>query len=154
MKRLLPALAFLLCLCLCLPVAAQEAQPEYDLPLESYGDEYADALEEDNALCVQLQMVGNPTTGYKWIFENDNDDALSVSEDYLPDADPEDDSAPAGSGGTYVYLLTGLKKGVANLTFRYARSWEDTALCTVHYYVLVDDELNVLLYTTQVNPGL
>ena len=95
-----------------------------------------------------LVMESNPSTGFDWDWEIDNEAVVSVSTAYVSDMyyDVPDMMPPIGGGGRTRIQLTGLTPGEATITFTYKRSWEEDApLYTLFYHVRVDEELNVMI---------
>ena len=108
----------------------------------------------DPPLSPDLELVGNPTTGYEWLFVVDDPTILTVTDNgYVQDASAE---GMTGAGGMFTFRLDGLKPGMTTVTFRYARAWEseEAPLCSVSYSVSVDDDMDVSIFNCSVNPGL
>ena len=59
-----------------------------------------------------------------------------------------------GAGGTFCFRLDGVKSGMTRVSFRYARAWEnEVSAPAVTYDVLVDDELNVMIFGNEIDLG-
>jgi inhibitor of cysteine peptidase len=71
----------------------------------------------------QIQLDGNPTTGYEWDYSMDKEGIVKeVSAEYVQDSADEDIE---GAGGTYIFEFSGVEEGDVTLTFEYARPWEE-----------------------------
>ena len=69
---------------------------------------------------LEIQLDGNPTTGYGWEIIPDESGVLTVTGDPTYTADSE----LIGSGGTYLFSLTADEAGEADVNLVYSRSWE------------------------------
>ena len=88
-----------------------------------------------------IELEGNPTTGYEWNCVAKDKDMIKVESIYKPD---ETTSEITGQGGTYLFTVTGLKKGNTTITCKYARNWEETDSDEErNYNVIVDKNLKV-----------
>ena len=94
-----------------------------------------------------LVMESNPSTGFDWDWEIDNEAVVSVSTVYVSDMyyDVPDMMPPVGGGGKDRVVLSGLNPGDAVVTFTYKRPWEENALYALVYHVCVDEDLNVTI---------
>lgn len=94
-----------------------------------------------------LVMESNPSTGFDWDWEIDNEAVVSVSTAYVSDMyyDVQDMMPPIGGGGKDRVVLSGLNPGDAAVTFTYKRPWEENALYILVYHVRVDEDLNVTI---------
>ena len=90
----------------------------------------------------QIQLEGNPTTGYEWDYSMDKEGIVKEdSADYVQDSADEDIE---GAGGTYIFKFSGVKEGDVTLTFTYAQPWEDVEPeQTVIYELHVDGSGNI-----------
>lgn len=72
---------------------------------------------------VRLVLVSNPTTGYKWNFDEEPDKSilLQTNYEYIPD---NIDEEIAGSGGNEVWTFNALKTETAVMYLSYSRPWE------------------------------
>ena len=108
------------------------------------------AGETQNTAIVQLE--GNATTGYSWDYTIVPDGIVNeVSHDYV-----QSDAAQgtAGAGGTYIFTFEGAAPGQAEITFNYARQWEDVpALDVAVYKAVVDSNRNIKLELIQAPAG-
>ena len=101
-----------------------------------------------------LVMESNPSTGFDWNWEIDNDAVVSVSTEYVSDQyyDVPDMMPPVGGGGRTRFQLTGLTPGETTITFAYKRIWrEDTPIREVICRVSVDEDLNVTILSSKDN---
>ena len=88
-----------------------------------------------------IELEGNPTTGYEWNCVAKDKDMIKVESIYKPD---ETTSEITGQGGTYLFTVTGLKKGNTTITCNYSRNWEETINDEKkEYNVTVDRKLKV-----------
>lgn len=94
-----------------------------------------------------LVMESNPSTGFDWDWEIDNEAVVSVSTAYVSDMyyDVPDMMTPVGGGGKDRVVLSGLNPGDAVVTFTYKRPWEENALYSLVYHICVDEDLNVTI---------
>jgi inhibitor of cysteine peptidase len=80
-----------------------------------------------------IALESNPTTGYSW--EADFD------QEYLSLAEPEyitDQPEMIGSGGVEKFTFTGLKAGVTEITMNYKRPWEEKSIETQVFKVTIE----------------
>ena len=96
---------------------------------------------------VDLYFPSNPTTGYEWTAEIETPGIVELDEEYFPDNKP----GVVGAGGVQWYRIRGASEGITSVTFRYARSWEDSALTTYVYRLQVDARGSVLIWGVEVN---
>ncbi len=99
-----------------------------------------------------LVMESNPSTGFDWDWEIDNEAVVSVSTVYVSDMyyDVPDMIPPVGDGGRTRIQLTGLTPGEATITFAYQRVWrEDTPIREIICHVRVDEDLNVTILSSE-----
>ena len=93
-----------------------------------------------------IMLKGNPTTGYGWSWEIDEERVVDVGVEYAADWQFRQEGEPVltGTGGRYLFTLTGLNPGEVTITFIYKRSWEENdPLYVLFYHVRVDEGLNV-----------
>jgi len=69
---------------------------------------------------LEIELDGNPTTGYGWEIIPDESGVLTVNGDPTYAADSE----LIGSGGTYLFSFTAGKAGETDVNLVYSRSWE------------------------------
>ena len=84
-----------------------------------------------------IELKGNPTTGYSWFYEIEDDSVISIEEDvkYLGA------KGMVGAPSLFTYTVTARKSGSTKITFEYKRPWEtQPALETKVYEVSVDDQ--------------
>jgi len=88
---------------------------------------------------IVIELEGNPTTGYEWTCEINDENIASVEVEYIS---PKTDAL--GAPGKYNITLTGKKEGETKLVCKYARSWEETEYDeTKTYNIEVDSNLNI-----------
>ena len=88
-------------------------------------------IEEDNGSLatvivgdiIQIQLGGNPTTGYNWGAENLDTNLLKM----IGEPAFEANSKLKGSGGIYTFTINALASGVTQLRLKYFRSFEENA---------------------------
>jgi inhibitor of cysteine peptidase len=73
-----------------------------------------------NGDSFMVALPGNPTTGYRWMAEQDPAGFLSE----IPGPDFHPDSSLVGAGGTFYFRYAAGESGTGTLTFTYARPWE------------------------------
>ena len=69
----------------------------------------------------QLELTSNPSTGYSWIWSNQQ--AVSVVEK-MDMKYTASNPGLMGGGGTQVWTFKGVKSGSDSLKLEYKRSWE------------------------------
>ena len=67
----------------------------------------------------ELSLDSNPTTGYSWQAEFDQEYLEQVSKEFVPSQ-----SDMVGAGGTEIFTFQALEVGETELTMVYKRSWE------------------------------
>ncbi len=116
---------------------------------------YAPALAQSGGspLAPDLFLRGNPTTGYAWHFQVEDENVLAVIDNgFLQDEAPAD---AVGVGGVFAFRLSGAKAGLTSVTFRYARAWEEEGNApAIVYRVSVDDALNAVISQIEADFGL
>ncbi len=81
--------------------------------------------------CISnLELMGNPTTGYSWSYTLEDDSIINISEDiqYLGG------EGVVGASSRYKYSLKSLKPGSTTLKFEYKRPWEEKEAEQVRNY--------------------
>ncbi len=70
---------------------------------------------------TQIQLKGNPTTGYTWVFEIEDESIVSVTgqSKYLGK------KGMVGAPSLFTYTVHSLKPGRTMLKFEYKRPWEE-----------------------------
>lgn len=86
-----------------------------------------------------LRLGANPTTGYEWTAEQDQE-IFDITSEYVED---DADASVVGAGGTQVFVLTPKEAGTAEVTFSYARSWEEEANSQLKYTLTVDKNMQI-----------
>lgn len=86
-----------------------------------------------------LRLGANPTTGYEWTAEQDQE-IFDITSEYVED---DADASVVGAGGTQVFVLTPKEAGTAEVTFSYARSWEEEANSQLRYTLTVDKNMQI-----------
>lgn len=101
--------------------ANQAATPQKQTSGAQYAVPNGEVLVEGSTITVALE--GNPTTGYEWTAEINGDNLKAVSDDYKSSGKS---NIAAGAGGVYTFKFEGVGDGTGTLSFKYARSWEQT----------------------------
>lgn len=89
-----------------------------------------------------LELRGNLTTGYTWIYTVSDDSVIQVDEDvkYLGD------NGIVGAPSLFTYTIKSLKPGKTDLKFEYKRPWEDKIAEEMRFFeVNVKDNGNISL---------
>ena len=105
-------------------------------------DEYIDIdLSKDEPKEFEFSLKGNPTTGYTWEVEAD-ENTVDVKSEYVQD---ENEGNLAGVGGTYNFTVTGKEAGNTKVVFKYLRTWEGekSVLKTVEYTFNISENKGV-----------
>lgn len=80
---------------------------------------------------LAIVLPANPTTGYGWQVEADEEFLVLLSQEFEPGA------AGVGAGGREAFQLRALQPGRTELRFHYRRPWESRAMETRHYTVII-----------------
>ena len=88
---------------------------------------------------MELSLDSNPTTGYSWTVSQ-SPELFDVSEEYVENAH---EKGMTGVGGQQVFRLSPKSSGTAEVTFVYARPWEDP-----------EADSTVIAYTVDVSKDL
>ena len=83
-----------------------------------------------NASEKTLELRGNPTTGYTWIYTIGDNSVIQLEEDikYLGQ------DGIVGAPSLFTYTIKSLKQGNTTLKFEYKRPWEDNAAEEIRYF--------------------
>ena len=97
---------------------------------------------------VDLYFRSNPTTGYSWIAEVEDEGIVRLQDQYMEDLHPE---GMTGVGGVHWFHIAGEAPGTTSVRFRYLRPWDpyEDAGSSI-YRLTVDEELNVLIWGVEV----
>ena len=102
-----------------------------------------------------LSFASNPTTGYEWSYVIENEDLLSITDEFVQ---PNSTDGKTGVPGEQHFTFEGKKEGVTTVVFSYSRSFEadEKPLCTITYTVETDDDRDepIEIISTFVNPGI
>ena len=107
------------------------------LPIFPYG--FAD-LEGEPQRCIDLILECNPSTGYTWAAQSSDEEIAFVQDLGIT---TQDDSDLVGTPATAGFRICGDQSGEAELTFTYARSWEEEPAIAFTVPVTVDEGMNV-----------
>ena len=80
----------------------------------------------DKEFVILIALDSNPSTGYSW--EASYDETMLELVDETFEADAYADENIVGAGGTELFRFKALKKGEAEITMSYKRSWETEVL--------------------------
>ena len=86
---------------------------------------------------AKIELKGNPTTGYSWFYEIEDDSVIHLEEDikYLGS------NNVVGAPSLFTYTVVALKSGTTTVTFEYKRPWETVpAVDTRIYQISVDNK--------------
>ena len=98
---------------------------------------------------IDLYFPANPTTGYSWMAEVEDEGIVEVKDQYFSDSRA---LGMTGVGGTHWFHIDGLREGVTSVRLTYQRPWEDNALYVFVYRISVDEWNNVLIWGFEMNP--
>lgn len=85
----------------------------------------------------KLELDGNPTTGYTWVYSIGDESVIQVSEDvkYLGK------NGIVGAPSRFTYTIKSKKAGSTSLKFVYKRPWEEKDAETVRLFeVKIEDD--------------
>ena len=121
---------------------------------DDYGicDECGRQVEEEYYVpnSVDLYLPANPTTGYSWLAEVEDEDIVEVKDQYYADSRT---LGMTGVGGMHWFHIDGLREGVTSVRLSYQRPWEDNnALYVFVYRLSVDEWNNVVIWGFEMNP--
>lgn len=90
----------------------------------------------------KIELVSNTTTGYSWVTENVDENAISLSDEYK---EFDHDEEMTGVGGTQTFSGTVLQAGTSEFDLTYKQDWDggDTYM-TYHVTVTSGDDLTVM----------
>lgn len=79
---------------------------------------------------TRLELRGNPTTGYTWIYTIGDESIIQIDEDikYLGK------EGMVGAPSLFTYTVRSLKQGNTNLKFEYKRPWENKQAEEVRFF--------------------
>ncbi|NCD32580.1 MAG: hypothetical protein EOL87_04090 [Spartobacteria bacterium] len=83
----------------------------------------------------QIQLEGNPTTGYIWEIEKMDASMLRAVDDPVYEAKSK---SRAGSGGVYTFSFKVVAAGASSLALAYHRPWEHDVLPAKRFVIEVD----------------
>ncbi len=114
--------------------AAVQAMVTESAPAEAEAKE----AKEVKAQEVKLSFDSNPTTGYTWVAEADND-VFDIQDRFISSSE----EGLLGAGGTQTYRLIPKHSGSAKVTFMYERPFDHTIQASRTYLFEVDPEMQV-----------
>lgn len=89
---------------------------------------------------LKISLDSNPSTGYNWKYEVDNDDIITIKQSYDNSECPEDVD---GCGGQEIFLINGVKQGKATMNLKYCFLDTDECYRAVAYEITVDEDLSI-----------
>ena len=108
----------------------------------------ASALAQQNP-AVDLYLPGNPTTGYAWTAQAEDEGIVEITDQYFSE---KSDEPLSGLGGAWWFHFEGIQPGTTAVTLTYARPWEpEGAVYTFVYRLTVDEDLNVLIWGVEMD---
>lgn len=84
---------------------------------------------------LELHLPENPTTGYSWHLQGNENSALQVQETTF-----QRSSERLGAGGLRTWRLQATRAGTVELELAYRRPWEDRPVDTFRITVHVEDQ--------------
>ncbi len=105
----------------------------------------------DKQQIMKLTLDSNPTTGYSWTVTQDPE-LFNVGEEYIENSHEE---GMTGVGGQQVFSLAPMKAGTSDVTFTYARPWEDPEAdsTVVSYTVEVSNDMKIKVTASRFSGG-
>lgn len=116
-------------------VISCEETAKYGFPAEMVED-----CEETNNIEVSVEeefsiaLVSNPSTGYSWMVDFDEDLVEMTSRSFTPQ------SEQVGAGGVEVFTFNPMTEGETEIKFSYLRPWESVQPLDVQVYSLTIEE--------------
>lgn len=100
---------------------------------------------------MKLSLDSNPTTGYSWTIVQEPE-IFEVGEEYL---ESKSEEGMVGVGGQQVFTLAPKKAGTSEVTFTYARPWEDPDAdsTVIAYTVKVSNSMQIKVESTKFAGG-
>lgn len=95
------------------------------------------STKSQNKNSVFLQLDGNPTTGYTWFYDVDDDSVVDVTEKI---EQKNKDPRLVGGSSFFYYTFTPKKVGKTFVHFEYKRSWEKDSVTYKHRYEVIVNE--------------
>lgn len=90
----------------------------------------------------KLQLIGNPSTGYTWIYKIEDKSIINIEED----VEYTGKEGLVGAPSNFIYTITSLKSGTTNLSFEYKRPWENNIVKEkLVYKIIVKEDGKILL---------
>jgi len=114
---------------------------------EKVNNTEAKAIDVNNDEVFTVKLDGNPTTGYSWILENEEEISASgivskVNDDFVED---DHEEGMVGVGGKFIFefmVNNACGKQLPNLVFAYKRPWEVDAVEKAEYSLNLKDDNN------------
>ena len=81
----------------------------------------------------EISLMGNPTTGYTWTYEIEDESIIEIKEfeKYLGD------NGIVGAPSQFTYVITSKKAGKTAIKFSYSRSWENNPPAKIEEYRVI-----------------
>jgi len=91
------------------------------------------SIEVQTGDIISIRLDENPTTGYRWKLEPDNQGVLELTQsEFVQDA-----SAGVGGGGQHIFTFKALKAGTVSLNLKNWREWEGDRAIIAHFVATV-----------------
>jgi inhibitor of cysteine peptidase len=81
-----------------------------------------------------LSLEGNPTTGYTWEAQFD-ENILTLKKKQFDPYSP----TTIGGGGTEIFTFVPVKRGETHITMQYKRLWEEEAIEEKTFWIVITD---------------
>ena len=88
----------------------------------------------------KFSLESNPSTGYGWKYDVDNNDVISIKEEYDGSNCPNDVD---GCGGNEVFTINGVKEGTASMHLKYCFLGTNECDKEVTYVFNVNGDLTI-----------
>jgi len=90
---------------------------------------------------INLELTGNPTTGYQWIITEQSDNIEIISSyEMMPGAEKM-----LGKGGKYVFKVIGIEEGNAGFEIEYKRAWSNEVSRKVKYDLYINKDKTITI---------
>merc|ERR1719421_871345 len=122
----------MLCLALVVVGAAVESSKPVELRFNFQKDLQSDKVGLVMGQKAQVELVSNPSTGYRWFLDNDGSAADANGNNKIVDFSGGEyeaaNSEIVGAPGKQVFTFTGSQLGDTTVDLVYRRPWEQNAL--------------------------
>lgn len=147
MNHMKKVFSVFLVFCLLFPRSCIKAQATWQNDTEQSTTAKASEEAQYYPNVVDLYFPSDPSTGFSWFAQTDNEDILGIEEEFFPVSNEPD---LMGSGGTHWFRFRGLQEGITSVRLTYTRPWEPIEeSCTQYSFIIrisVDARKNVLIW--------